>query len=182
MTDVTGEVLLARVRTHPKMLFWPAVLQLALIAIHVVIALFWPRSTGVAWFDEWGQAGAHVVVAIVEIIYFVVPLSKWWCTVFTLTNLRVERRWGVIWKRSREIPLARITSVEVQQGLLDRIFGCGTIVFHDAAIVPPADYGPLDEPTGDGPMVGVRFLDVPRVRSFRGLVDQARFGQSAPRG
>ncbi|GAA4785257.1 PH domain-containing protein [Microbacterium gilvum] len=179
MSDDTGEVLLARVRTHPKRLFWTVVLQLVLIAAHVLVAVFWPAPTGAAWFDDWGQPVVHAIIAIVEIVYFVVPVSRWWCTVFTLTTLRVERRWGVIWKRSREIPLSRITSIEVQQGLLDRIFGCGTVVFFDAAVVPPAEYGPLDEPTEDAPMVGVRFLDVPRVGEFRELVDQARFGRAA---
>lgn len=175
MSAIQGEDVLAVVRTHPKILFKPAVLQVVLLAAHVLLAIYWPQNLGWAWIDQWGQLAVHGVIVIIEITYVILPIGRWWFSIFTLTSLRVTRRWGIVWKHSREIPLARITSVDVEQGLLDRMFGCGSLNFHDAATIPPAGYTPMTAPTHNGHMAGVRFHDIPRVDHFRALVDEARF-------
>lgn len=175
MSVIQGEDVLAVVRTHPKILFAPAMLQVALVVAHVLLVVYWPQNIGWPWIDQWGQLALHGVIVIAEITYVILPIGRWWFSVFTLTTLRVTRRWGIIWKHSREIPLTRITSVEVEQGLVDRMFGCGSLIFHDAAMVPPTGYTPMTAPTHDGHMAGVRFHDVPGVTNFRGLVDEARY-------
>lgn len=174
-STVQGEDVLAVVRTHPKILFKPAVLQVVLLAAHVALAMYWPHNLGWPWLNQWGQPAVHGIILLLEIIYTILPILRWWFSAFTLTTLRVTRRWGIIWKRQREIPLARVTSVELEQGLLDRIFSCGSLTFHDAAMIPPADYSPMTAPTHDGHMAGVRFHDVPRVVEFQQLVDEARY-------
>ena len=46
MSAIQGEDVLAVVRTHPKILFKPAVLQVVLLAAHVLLAIYWPRNLG----------------------------------------------------------------------------------------------------------------------------------------
>lgn len=176
MSTVAGEQELLRVRTHPKVLFQPFVIQLALIAAHIAVHKFFPQSTGYQWLDDWGQLAVHGIIALVEISYVVIPALRWWNADFIVTNRRLEEHFGVLYRSAREIPLDRIASVSVERGILDRIFGCGTLVFHDAALLDPTTIGrsPLAKRSGQG-NVGIRFTDVPNVLRVRELIDQARF-------
>lgn len=170
-----AEQVLLRLRTHPKVLVTPIVLQVALIAAHVAVSVYFPQDTGFSWIDEWGQTAVHGVIALIEMTYVVVPALRWWNAAFTVTNRRLIETWGVLYRHSREIPLDRIASVTTERGILDRIFGCGTLVFHDAAVVDPgARTGALSRRAGNGG-AGIRFHDVPRVAAVREQIDQVRF-------
>lgn len=164
-------------RTHWKVLVGPALLQLVLIAAHVALALLWPENTGVEFVDAWGQMILHAVILVAEIWYVVAPVLRWSHSRFSVTTRRVTRRWGVLYKHSREIPLDRIVSVAVERGIVDRIFGCGTLVFHDAAAgMQPQTRGAWNHGSIDEQTAGVRFHDVPKVFEVQQLVDRARYG------
>ena len=49
------------------------------------------------------------------------------------TNRRFIKRSGFIAKEGRTIPLNRISGVDFEIGVIDRIFGCGTLVVSDAS-------------------------------------------------
>lgn len=177
----TGETVLLRLRTHPKVLFQPAVVQLLLIAAHVALYIFWPASTGYQWLDEWGQLSLHGVIALVELHYVATPALRWWNAAFTVTNHRLIETWGILYRNSREIPLERIGSVTEERGILDRIFGAGTLVFHDTAMMGFDDHQPkrgLQQRASTG-RVGVRFHDVPRFFEVRQQIDDVRYARPA---
>lgn len=46
-----------------------------------------------------------------------------------LTNKRVIRKQGVIWVRSEELMLSKVEGVEIEQSIMGRILGYGTISF-----------------------------------------------------
>src|SRR3546814_18574203 len=74
------------------------------------------------------------VVAGVVIAWFVVrPFLVWWSTTYTFTNRRFMERTGIIAQKGRTIPLNRISGVDFEIDLTDRIFGCGTLVVTDAS-------------------------------------------------
>nr|WP_281363826.1 PH domain-containing protein [Nocardioides daedukensis] len=74
------------------------------------------------------------VVAGVIIAWFVVrPFLVWWSTTYTFTNRRFMERTGIIAQKGRTIPLNRISGVDFEIDLTDRIFGCGTLVVTDAS-------------------------------------------------
>lgn len=54
-------------------------------------------------------------------------------TTYTFTNRRFMKRSGLIAKEGRMIPLNRISGVDFEIGLIDRVFGCGTLVVTDAS-------------------------------------------------
>ncbi|TDP89560.1 PH (Pleckstrin Homology) domain-containing protein [Leucobacter luti] len=175
-----AETVLWSGRTHWKILAGPALVQLVLIAVHVALAMFWPSSTGVTWVDAWGQLAVHSIVLMLEIWYVVVPVMRWTHSTFTVTSRRVTRRWGVLYKHSREIPVDRIVSVAVERGIIDRLFGCGTLVFHDAAAgMQPQTHGAWNKGNIGEQTAGVRFHDVPHVFKVQKLVDQTRYGDAA---
>lgn len=157
------EDVLVHVRTHPKVLVRPAIVQIALLACHIGLAVLWPAAGfGLAWVDAWGQAVLHGLIALLEIAYSVIPVLRWWLSTYTVTTLRVSRQWGILLRRSYEIPIDRIVSITTERSLLDRIFRCGTLVLHDAGYAPNT-------------AAGVRFHDVPKVEEIRGLLDDLKY-------
>lgn len=175
----TGETVLLRLRTHPKVLFQPAFVQLVLIAAHIALYHFWPETTGYQWLDEWGQLALHAVILLVELHYVAAPALRWYNAQFTVTNHRLIETWGILYRNSREIPLERIGSVTEERGILDRIFGAGTLVFHDNAMMgmDGVQKRGLQQRSSDG-RAGVRFHDVPRFFEVRKAIDEVRFPQA----
>ena len=123
-----GEHVVVSTRTHPKVLLLP------LLVLVVTLA-------AAAWIGTLGDGGAadvlHVVVwvvAAVAIVWYVVrPVIVWATTTYTFTNRRFMKRSGLIAKMGRTIPLNRISGVDFEIGVIDRIFGCGTLVVSDAS-------------------------------------------------
>jgi uncharacterized membrane protein YdbT with pleckstrin-like domain len=74
------------------------------------------------------------VIAIGVALWFLtVPFLRWLTTTYTFTNRRFIKRSGFIAKTGRTIPLNRISGVDFEIGLIDRVFGCGTLVVSDAS-------------------------------------------------
>ncbi len=59
--------------------------------------------------------------------------STWLTTDYTFTNRRFIKRSGLVAKHGRTIPLNRISGVDFEIGVVDRVFGCGTLVVTDAS-------------------------------------------------
>ena len=173
----SAEIVIKRLRTHPKVLFQPLVMQLLLLAAHVALYIFWPAETGYQWLDDWGQLGVHGIILLIELHYVVTPALRWWNAQFTITNYRLIETWGVLYRNSREIELQRISSVTEERGILDRLFGAGTFIFHDAGQMEmgaPPKRG-LQQRSSSG-NVGVRFHDVPNFVEVSRDISAARRG------
>ena len=73
------------------------------------------------------------LVALVVLWWVVRPLVSWATSTYTFTNRRFIARSGFIAKSGRTIPLNRISGVDFEIGVIDRVFGCGTLVVSDAS-------------------------------------------------
>jgi uncharacterized membrane protein YdbT with pleckstrin-like domain len=78
------------------------------------------------------------VAVILALVFVAGPLLRWQTTVYELTNRRLRLRAGVISRRGRDFPLARISDVSFAQGLLDRLLGCGRLI-----VEAPGEHGQL---------------------------------------
>lgn len=120
-----GEHVVVSTRSHVKALIVPVVVGVLLVAAVVVLS----RLT-----DSTVAGGAAGIVAALVALWFVVrPVVKWLTTTYTFTNRRFIKRSGFIAKEGRTIPLNRISGVDFEIGVIDRIFGCGTLVVSDAS-------------------------------------------------
>lgn len=179
MTTSSSDQTIVHLRTHPKILVGPIVCELLLIGTHVLTSMYWSKLTGWGWegFDQYSALIVHGALFVFNLLFAIVPALRWWAGTFTLTSSSVSQQWGVIMKRSSELPLDRIISVDTERGLLDRIFGCGTLVFQDASSSASSPRGAvMTRPGGRGS--GIRFHDVPHVLAVRRLIDRARDGDS----
>ena len=61
------------------------------------------------------------------------PFLRWLTTTYTVTDRRLITRTGILSRRGHDIPLARISDVAYEHGLVDRMLGCGTLVVSDAS-------------------------------------------------
>ncbi|MGO1317704.1 MAG: PH domain-containing protein [Cellulomonadaceae bacterium] len=111
-------------REHLKALFWPTVLLVVLAAAVAATFLLAPNEV-----VHWVVLGLAGVVAV---IWVFVPWLTWRTTSFTVTTKRVSMRSGIFTRRGRDIPLYRINDVNYEKDLLDRLFGCGTLIISDA--------------------------------------------------
>jgi uncharacterized membrane protein YdbT with pleckstrin-like domain len=65
-------------------------------------------------------------------VWLMVPVLRWRTTTYELTTRRLRVRNGIVTRRGRDIPLARINDVSFEKGLLDRLFGSGRLVVESA--------------------------------------------------
>ncbi|MGN6577781.1 MAG: PH domain-containing protein, partial [Nocardioides sp.] len=74
-----------------------------------------------------------LVGAVLFVQFVLRPFIRWWFTSYTFTDRRFIQRTGFIAKEGRTIPLNRISGVDFEVGIVDRLFGCGTLVVSDAS-------------------------------------------------
>ena len=123
-----GEHVILRSRTHVKALLIPA----------VVLILLAGGSGYLSSLPNGDQAGTWRIViwvlAAIAIIWFVIaPFLRWLLTTYTFTSRRLITRTGVFTRRGHDIPLNRISDISYEKSLIDRMFGCGTLVVSDAS-------------------------------------------------
>jgi len=122
-----GERIIVSTRTHPKALIAPVLIALIVVAAAAVAVTLVPSGSTI------GMA-VVVGVAVLILLWLVVPpVLRWLSTTYTFTNHRFMKRSGLIAKEGRTIPLDRISGVDFEIGVLDRLFGCGTLIVSDAS-------------------------------------------------
>lgn len=122
-----GERVIVSTRTHPKALIGPVLVAVVVIAAAVVAASFVSAGSTILY-------AAIVAVAAALLLGLVVPpVLRWAGTTYTFTNHRFIKRSGLIAKEGRTIPLNRISGVDFEIGIIDRLFGCGTLIVSDAS-------------------------------------------------
>ena len=91
----------------------------------------------------WQPTAKNVLFGVIWAIWLVVvgwltvwPFFSWLTTHFVVTTRRVMYRHGVLTRSGIDIPLARINSVEFRHGLINRMFGAGTLIIESAAQDP----------------------------------------------
>jgi uncharacterized membrane protein YdbT with pleckstrin-like domain len=124
-----GEKLTISTRQHPKALFLPILALVVLLAIGVAVQATLGDSDGATW----GSRIVWVLCALGILWFTVRPFFIWLTTVHGVTDRRLITRRGIITRKGHDIPLARISDIQMEINLIDRPFGCGTLVITDAS-------------------------------------------------
>jgi uncharacterized membrane protein YdbT with pleckstrin-like domain len=120
-----GEHVVVSTRTHVKALIIPGLG--VLLALAVALFLDGIADGGLVSIVVWA------LFAAVLLWFLLGPFLRWATTTYTFTNRRFIKRSGFIAKEGRTIPLNRISGVDFEIGVIDRVFGCGTLVVSDAS-------------------------------------------------
>jgi membrane protein YdbS with pleckstrin-like domain len=127
-----GEHVVFHKHSHWKMLLVPYIVLLVTLGVGVWLAILVKD-------ESWSTIGFIAIGAVALIILvwlFFIPFIRWRTTHFIVTTDRVMAREGVLNRTGIDIPLARINSVRFEHGLIDRIFGCGTLIIESASQEP----------------------------------------------
>lgn len=120
-----GEEVVVSTRTHAKALL-PALLVL-IVALAVPIVVQDLSGSSILHWIVW------VLALLVALWWVVRPALEWLAATYTFTNRRLITRRGVVTRQGHDIPLTRISDVEYEFGLVDRLLGCGTLRISDAS-------------------------------------------------
>jgi uncharacterized membrane protein YdbT with pleckstrin-like domain len=121
---VEDEQVVVHRRPHWKMLVVPVVVLLLVVGVASFLAALVSAQSWALW--AWlALAAAGLALAGRFTVY---PVVRWRTTHFVVTDRRVLVREGVFTRQGMDIPLKRISSVQFRQGLLERIFGSGTLL------------------------------------------------------
>jgi membrane protein YdbS with pleckstrin-like domain len=122
------ERLVLLVHPHWKVLVRPVLFAVVVVIAALVVVAIIPSGTAAG--AERLAAAAVAVLALM--LWLMVPVLRWRMTTYELTTRRLRIRSGVVTRRGRDIPLARVNDVSFEQGPLDRLLGCGRLVVESA--------------------------------------------------
>jgi len=146
-----GEHLVLRLHPH-----WKTVLRpLLILAVAIVGLLLLLLLVPAARDEAAARFGLAAVALVVVLLFVVIPLLRWRTTTYELTSRRLRLRSGILTRSGRDFPLTRISDVSFEQGLLDRLLGCGRLV-----VESPGEHGQLV------------LTEIPRVQSVQAALFQ----------
>lgn len=122
------ELRVARVRGHARRLAWSA---LVLIAVASTVGYLYDNLP--APFENWMLLAAAAAVVLFLVL---MPFLVWWSRTYTITTRRVIARSGVLAVRRRELTHVRGYTIQVRRGILQRLWGTGTLVLSDGVDRP----------------------------------------------
>jgi membrane protein YdbS with pleckstrin-like domain len=108
-----------------SLLFWPAVLTLAVLAGCIALSVLWSSApTYMAW--------VLLGCGLVALGHFGLRYLAWRTTSFVVTSQRIVYRTGVLRRTGREIPIGRVQDVTYHQTIVERIVRAGSLSVESA--------------------------------------------------
>ena len=127
-TLTEDEHLVLRLHPHWKTLIWPVSVAVLVVAAALIAEVVIPSNSAAP--VERLVVAAVAILAVM--LWLIVPVLRWRTTTYELTTRRLRVRSGILTRRGRDIPLARINDVSFEKGLLDRLLGSGRLVVESA--------------------------------------------------
>ena len=125
------EVVVRHMHTHIKTLLPAINIESILVIAAAVGSFFVPENA-----RYWALATIWIAVLVLSIPLIVIPWIKWSSTTYTVTTKRVITRTGVFTRTGHDLPLSRISDIQIEKNFDDRIFGCGTLALQTSADDP----------------------------------------------
>jgi len=123
---IAGESLVYETGVHWSVLFWP--LMIALVIGAGAIACLVQKDSNFLY------AGAALLVVAVGVMAVAMMRRK--ATEIAVTNRRVIVKTGLAHRKSFEIVLPKVESIGIQEPLMGRILGYGTVVIRGTGGTP----------------------------------------------
>ncbi|PXA70109.1 PH domain-containing protein [Cryobacterium arcticum] len=113
------EVVLARLRSHARALFWPTLL---LIGVCAVTGYYFGSLP-----EPWQNTLVLVAAAVLVVLFWLLPLVSWLTRRYTLTTRRIIFVHGIFVHVRQELLHSRGYDVSVRRTWLQSLFRSGTV-------------------------------------------------------
>ncbi len=113
---------------HWKTLIGPVLVAVIVLAVALLVEAVIPSGRDAAA----GRLAVAVIALLALMLWLIAPVLRWRTTTYELTTRRLRTRYGLVTRRGRDIPLARINDVSFEKGVLDRLLGAGRLVVESA--------------------------------------------------
>ena len=125
------EVVVPDIHPHIKTLLPAINIESILVIAAAVGSFFVPENA-----RYWALATIWIAVLVLSIPLIVIPWIKWSSTTYTVTTKRVITRTGIFTRTGHDLPLSRISDIQIEKNFDDRFFGCGTLALQTSADDP----------------------------------------------
>jgi uncharacterized membrane protein YdbT with pleckstrin-like domain len=132
---IPGEKLIYRTGVHWSVLFGPAILS-AVIAAAGIAILAYRDDIAARGVPVEGVEIAGAVLVVVAAVSFGYRVVKKNATEIAITDKRVIIKTGLASRRSLEIMLAKVESIGIDETMMGRVLGYGTVVIHGTGGTP----------------------------------------------
>ena len=125
------EVVVRHMHTHIKTLLPAIIVEVLLVGAAAVGSFYVPEDS-----RYWALPTIWIAVLLLSIPLILVPWIKWITTTYTVTTKRVITRKGIIKRTGHDLPLTRVSDIQIEKDFDDRIFGCGSLALQTSADDP----------------------------------------------
>lgn len=91
-------------------------------------------------------ASIQLAVAVVVGFALLVVFLAWFSTIYSLTDKRVDERFGIIGQHSSSIGTKEISDIKVKIGIIGKIFGFGDVQITGANETASVDFHSISNP------------------------------------
>jgi uncharacterized membrane protein YdbT with pleckstrin-like domain len=140
---VPGETLLYQTRHHWIVLLLPTLIALVL-GVPGAVLLYWSVTTrdshgitlGSSTISPQELAITGVILLFIALVIFIYGIAKRNATEMAVTNKRVLIKTGMASRRTLDMMLSTVESIGVEESVLGRVFGYGTVIVRGTGGTP----------------------------------------------
>ena len=130
---VEGVLQPGEVVRHEATIHW--VIYLRGLALVIVAFFLWLMTPDTGTLRTIGLGMALLFLAV-GLFYLARAWLRRWTTEYAVTNRRVIYKQGLIWRKTMEVNMDKVSSVDVDQSIVGRLFNYGTVKIHSAGADP----------------------------------------------
>lgn len=123
------EEIMYNLRTHPKLLFTRILFGVILLVLAVLVFM---NVSADIW-NGWLVNSMYIILGLVGTWYVIFPVIVWLNNRFIITNKQIIVLSGVFIKEKHSSQISRVSDLNVECGILDRLFKCGTLIVYNAS-------------------------------------------------
>ena len=89
--------------------------------------VLWEAHPSALYYTGQFIMGALLLIIGIGLIIIIIALLDRKSRIYTVTNKRVSLKWGILSRHTNEVGTSDIRSIGLNQGMLERMFGLGTV-------------------------------------------------------
>ena len=133
---IEGERIVYKTRLHWIVLFMPVALAVVFGVAGIVLLVQSRKDAGDSRTASQAMMIGGAILLIVAIVFVIRGILRRNSTQMTVTNMRVVANVGVASRRSIEIFLSRVESIGVEESVMGRMLGYGTVIVRGTGGTP----------------------------------------------